>query len=129
VADSQNHLHRQSAAQFPGRAMPQQRRTIEALAAMTILFVEAAPFRIYLQKFDKSVSANSLGMSEVKIFWDPNGFELSSLGDRNYLKTTDGDTPSVSVPIRMLSIDAPELHYPDNKPPSSQDKNLAQLAV
>ena len=28
----------------------------------------------------------------------------------------------------MLSIDAPEVHYPDNKPPSSQDKNLAQLA-
>ena len=67
-------------------------------------------------------------MSEVKIFWDPDGFELSALGDRNFLKTTDGDTPSVSIPIRMLSIDAPELHYPDNKLPSSQDKNLAQLA-
>ena len=67
-------------------------------------------------------------MSDVKIFWDPNGFELATLGDRNYLKTTDGDTPSVSIPIRMLSIDAPELHYPDNRPPSSQDKNLAQLA-
>jgi endonuclease YncB( thermonuclease family) len=67
-------------------------------------------------------------MSEVRIFWDPNGFELSTLGDRNFLKTTDGDTPSVSVPIRMLSIDAPEVHYPDNKLPSSQDKNLAQLA-
>ena len=67
-------------------------------------------------------------MSEVKIFWDPNGFELATLGDRNYLKTTDGDTPSVSIPIRMLSIDAPELHYPDSKPPSTQDKNLAQLA-
>lgn len=69
-----------------------------------------------------------MSMSEVKIFWDPNGFELSTLGDRNYLKTTDGDTPSVSVPIRMLSIDAPELHYPGSKTPSSQDKNLAQLA-
>ncbi len=67
-------------------------------------------------------------MSEVKIFWDPNGFELDTLGDKNYLKTTDGDTPSVSTPIRMLSIDTPEVHYPDNKPPSTQDNNLAQLA-
>ena len=67
-------------------------------------------------------------MSEVKIFWDPNGFELDTLGDKNYLKTTDGDTPSVSIPIRMLSIDAPEVHYPGNKAPSTQDGNLAQLA-
>jgi endonuclease YncB( thermonuclease family) len=67
-------------------------------------------------------------MSEVKIFWDPIGFELDTLGDRNYLKTTDGDTPSVSTSIRMLSIDTPEVHYPDNKAPSTQDNNLAQLA-
>jgi len=67
-------------------------------------------------------------MSEVKIFWDPNGFELDTLGDKNYLKTTDGDTPSVSIPIRMLSIDAPEVHYPGNNAPSNQDGNLAQLA-
>ena len=67
-------------------------------------------------------------MSEVKIFWDPNGFELDTLGNKNYLKTTDGDTPSVSIPIRMLSIDTPEVHYPDRKPPSTQDNNLAQLA-
>jgi endonuclease YncB( thermonuclease family) len=67
-------------------------------------------------------------MPQVKIFWDPNGFELDNLGDKNYLKTSDGDTPSVSMPIRMLSIDTPELHYPDNKLPSTQDQNLAQLA-
>ncbi len=67
-------------------------------------------------------------MSEVKIFWDPIGFELDTLGDKKYLKTTDGDTPSISTPIRMLSIDTPEVHYPDNRPPSMQDNNLAQLA-
>lgn len=67
-------------------------------------------------------------MSEVKIFWDPDGFELATLGEKDYLRTTDGDTPYVSMPIRMLSIDAPEVHYPNNKPPSTQDKNLGQLA-
>ncbi len=66
-------------------------------------------------------------MSDVKIFWDPDGFELNTIGDKTYLRTTDGDTPSVSASIRMLSIDAPEVHYPGNQSPSSQDKNLAQL--
>jgi hypothetical protein len=28
----------------------------------------------------------------------------------------------------MLSIDAPEVHYPGTKPPSTQDKSLSQLA-
>ena len=68
-------------------------------------------------------------MSEVAIFWDPKGFELDSLGNKKYLRATDGDTPYVSVSIRMLSIDTPEVHYPGNTKPSRQDDNLAQLAA
>jgi endonuclease YncB( thermonuclease family) len=67
-------------------------------------------------------------MSDVKIFWDPQGFELDSLGTNEYLRATDGDTPYVSMSIRMLSIDAPEVHYPGNTKPSRHDENLAQLA-
>lgn len=67
-------------------------------------------------------------MSNVKIFWDPKGFELDSLGAKSYLRATDGDTPYVSVSIRMLSIDTPEVHYPGNAKPSRQDENLFQLA-
>lgn len=67
-------------------------------------------------------------MSPVQIFWDPGGFELDTLGDKQYLSATDGDTPSVSLSIRMLSIDTPELHYPGNQRPSKQDAPLAQLA-
>ena len=44
-------------------------------------------------------------MSQVKIFWDPRGFELDELGTKKYLDATDGDTPYVSISIRMLSID------------------------
>ena len=47
-------------------------------------------------------------MSEVKIFWDPIGLEVDSLRAKTYIRSTDGDTPYVSVSIRMLSIDAPE---------------------
>jgi endonuclease YncB( thermonuclease family) len=67
-------------------------------------------------------------MSQVAIFWDPKGMELSVLGSKRYLRATDGDTPYVSVSIRMLSIDTPEVHYPGNAKPSKQDENLVQLA-
>lgn len=67
-------------------------------------------------------------MSEVKIFWDPSGFELDSLGSKEFLRAADGDTPYVSMAIRMLSIDTPEVHYPGNQKPSKQDANLTQLA-
>jgi endonuclease YncB( thermonuclease family) len=67
-------------------------------------------------------------MPPVKIFWDPAGLELDYLSSKRYLRATDGDTPFVSVSIRLLSIDTPETHYPGNAKPSGQDQNLAQLA-
>jgi endonuclease YncB( thermonuclease family) len=67
-------------------------------------------------------------MSNVNIAWDPHGFELNALGTNKFLGATDGDTPSVAVNIRMLSIDTPEVHYPGNQKPSRQDQPLAQLA-
>lgn len=68
-------------------------------------------------------------MSNIKIFWDPKGLELDSLGTKEYVRITDGDTPFVSMSIRMLSIDTPEVHYPGNQKPSKQDEHLAQLAA
>ncbi len=67
-------------------------------------------------------------MTQVKIFWDPSGFELDSVGRKEYSRITDGDTPYVTMSIRMLSIDTPEVHYPGNQKPSTHDDNLAQLA-
>ena len=67
-------------------------------------------------------------MSNVAIFRDPAGIELDTLGTKRYLRATDGDTPYVSMSIRMLSIDTPEIHYPGNAKPSRQDDKLAMLA-
>ncbi len=67
-------------------------------------------------------------MAQVSIFWDPQGHEVDSLGSKRYLRATDGDTPYVSMPIRMLSIDTPEVHYPGRTRPSKYNENLAQLA-
>jgi len=64
----------------------------------------------------------------VKIFWDPEGQEVDLLGKKGFLRVTDGDTPYVSMSVRMLSIDTPEVHYPSNQKPSKQDADLAELA-
>lgn len=67
-------------------------------------------------------------MAKVKLFWDPRGFELDSLGSKRILRITDGDTPYISISIRMLSIDTPEVHYPGNQNPSNHDTKLKELA-
>ncbi|MGF1507008.1 MAG: thermonuclease family protein [Anaerolineae bacterium] len=67
-------------------------------------------------------------MSEIKIFWDPTGMTLDVTGTNKFIRATDGDTPYISVSVRMLSIDAPEVHYPGNANPERQNENLAQLA-
>jgi endonuclease YncB( thermonuclease family) len=67
-------------------------------------------------------------MPEVKIFWDPQGLAIDSLGTKEFLRATDGDTPYVSMSVRMLSIDAPETHYPGRSRPSNSDGDLEKLA-
>ncbi len=68
-------------------------------------------------------------MSAVQIFWDPQGFELNSIGTTTLSgPPTDGDTPYVRTSVRMLSIDTPELHYPGNTSPAKHDDKFAELA-
>lgn len=40
---------------------------------------------------------------------------------------TDGDTPTLQVTIRLLGIDAPEIHYPGTQKPSAFDNRLENL--
>ena len=69
-------------------------------------------------------------ITNVKNFWDPKGFELDARGKKKYLRASDGDTSSVSVSIRMLSIDTPEVHYPGKQKPSKQDEiNKKMVAI
>jgi endonuclease YncB( thermonuclease family) len=43
------------------------------------------------------------------ISYTPEGL---ALGDKpRFVSATDGDTPTIDVPVRMLGMDAPELHY------------------
>lgn len=63
-------------------------------------------------------------MSDVQIFWDPTGLELDSLGTKRLAGVSDGDTPSITVSIRMLSIDTPETYGN----PSGKDGLFQELA-
>ena len=67
-------------------------------------------------------------MTKVKLLWDPKGFELDSLGQKKFDRITDGDTPYVSMSIRMLSVDTPETHYPGNTNPTKHNEKLKKLA-
>jgi endonuclease YncB( thermonuclease family) len=42
------------------------------------------------------------------IFWKPDGLTLDSIRTKRFLDSTDGDSVDIRMPIRMLSIDAPE---------------------
>lgn len=53
--------------------------------------------------------------------------EARTLDAYKLTRITDGDTPFVEMPIRMLSIDTPEIHYPGTTKPSAHDAALAKL--
>lgn len=67
-------------------------------------------------------------MAIVKLYWDPEGRQLNSLGGNTFLRITDGDTAYVSTAIRLLSIDTPEVHYPGNSDPAKHDAKFQDLA-
>ncbi len=63
-------------------------------------------------------------MPKTKISWQPRSY---SIGDYRYSRITDGDTPFIEVSIRMLSIEAPEVHYPGETKPYKHDEKLKEL--
>ena len=44
----------------------------------------------------------------VKIFWQPQSFNLDQIGQKRLVDISDGDTPNIRMNVRMLSIDTPE---------------------
>lgn len=64
----------------------------------------------------------------VQIIWSPAGVSLPSLGARALLDVTDGDTPNIRMPIRMLSVDTPEVTAGTAQRATEIDQQLAQLA-
>src|SRR5215468_2667290 len=55
-------------------------------------------------------SSQGVGVIEaVQVLWSPAGVTLSSVGAHALVDVTDGDTPNIRMPVRMLSVDTPEV--------------------
>jgi len=64
----------------------------------------------------------------VQVLWSPAGTSMPSLGDRALVDVTDGDTPNIRMPIRMLSVDTPEVTAKTPVGAATVDDKFAQLA-
>ena len=64
----------------------------------------------------------------IQILWTPAGQSLPSLGSRALVDVSDGDTPNIRMPIRMLSIDTPEVTARSEQTAEKIDAEFSQLA-
>jgi endonuclease YncB( thermonuclease family) len=64
----------------------------------------------------------------IQILWSPAGVDLPSLGARALVDVTDGDTPNIRMPIRMLSVDTPEVTARTPERAQAIDQEFLQLA-
>jgi endonuclease YncB( thermonuclease family) len=67
-------------------------------------------------------------ITAVQIFWSPEGATLPSLGARALVDVTDGDTPNLRMPVRMLSVDTPEVTARTEQRAAEIDQEFKQLA-
>lgn len=64
----------------------------------------------------------------VEILWQPAGLNLPTLGARALVDVTDGDTPNIRMPVRMLSVDTPEVTARSEERAARIDQEFAELA-
>ena len=64
----------------------------------------------------------------IEILWKPTGATMPKLGSRALVDISDGDTPNIRMPIRMLSIDTPEVTAKSEDGARSVDKKFKKLA-
>lgn len=67
-------------------------------------------------------------LEPVQIFWSPRGVTMPSLGTKAFIDNHDGDTPNIRMPVRMLSIDTPEITAGTADGATKVDAKLLQLA-
>ncbi|MCL6642076.1 MAG: thermonuclease family protein [Candidatus Bipolaricaulota bacterium] len=53
--------------------------------------------------------------------------QRSSAGIARWVSAADGDTLQIALTIRLVGIDAPEIHYPGTQKPSAFDRKLESL--
>jgi endonuclease YncB( thermonuclease family) len=63
----------------------------------------------------------------VEILWSPAGATMDDLGAKALVDVTDGDTPNFRMPIRMLSVDTPEVTAQTAEGAAAVDAKFAEL--
>jgi endonuclease YncB( thermonuclease family) len=66
--------------------------------------------------------------TKVGIFWTPAGFNIPDIGTKALIDVTDGDTPTIQMPIRMLSVDTPEVTAKTDERAAQIDAQFLELA-
>ncbi|MGH3837569.1 MAG: hypothetical protein ACRDSF_17975 [Pseudonocardiaceae bacterium] len=64
----------------------------------------------------------------IQIMWSPAGVTMQSVGARALVDVMDGDTPNIRMPIRMLSVDTPEVTARSEQRVRTIDEEFRQLA-
>jgi endonuclease YncB( thermonuclease family) len=65
-------------------------------------------------------------LDPVQIFWSPVGINMPSLDPMALVDVHDGDTPNIRMPVRMLSIDTPEVTARTEDGARRVDEKLAE---
>ncbi|MDC9701389.1 MAG: nuclease [Alphaproteobacteria bacterium] len=64
----------------------------------------------------------------IEILWEARASVIPDLGTRSLVDVTDGDTPNIRMPIRMLSVDTPEVTARSEKRAKEIDQRFLKLA-
>ncbi len=64
----------------------------------------------------------------IQVLWSPAGVTMPSLGAKALVDVHDGDTPNIRMPIRMLSIDTPEVTARSEAGAARVDQHFTDLA-
>ena len=65
----------------------------------------------------------------VQVLWTPAGTHIPNLGAKALAGVSDGDTPNIRMPMRMLSVDTPEVTARSAAGAQKVDQKFAQLAA
>ncbi|WP_232323661.1 thermonuclease family protein [Catenuloplanes japonicus] len=65
----------------------------------------------------------------MQILWAPDGASMPNLGAKALVDVTDGDTPNLRMPVRMLSVDTPEVTARTTERAAAIDQDFKQLAA
>ncbi len=64
----------------------------------------------------------------VQVLWTTAGAQVPNLGARALVDVSDGDTPNIRMPIRMLSVDTPEVTARSEDGAEKVDDKFVELA-